>query len=412
MKPVSATFLLVFCLLKIAGGVTVRVGEGLAFTSIRKGLEYAKAGDTVLVSPGVYKEGNLIINKPVKFIGIGFPVLDGNKQSEVLSIKSNNVLVQGFHLRRSGRGTLDDPGAIKIYESEKVYIAGNHLSDNFFGIYLQYCKNCHVENNVIEASGKEEQEIGNGIHCWKSDSLTIVGNNIKGHRDGIYFEFVTHSVIWRNISKKNIRYGLHFMFSDNDAYFSNLFSENGAGVAVMYTRNVTMMNNTFIDNWGDAAYGILLKEISDCYMSGNHFQQNTVAIFMDGTSRMNVFNNHISGNGWGMKVQANCMDNNIECNNFIGNSFDVATNGSLTLNNFSSNYWDKYEGYDLNKDFIGDVPYRPLSLFSMIVEQNPPVIMLYRSFMVTLLDRSEKLLPSLTPEAFVDLNPRTKPFRS
>ncbi len=111
-----------------------------------------------------------------------------------------------------------------------------------------------------------------------------------------------------------------------------------------------------------------------------------------------------------MRMQANCMDNKIERNNFLGNTFDVSTNGSLTLNYFSQNYWDKYEGYDLNKDKLGDVPYRPLSLYSVIIEKNPPAMLLYRSFMISLLDKSEKIIPSLTPENFVDLQPLMKPL--
>ncbi|MFN8338406.1 MAG: NosD domain-containing protein [Saprospiraceae bacterium] len=86
--------------------------------------------------------------------------------------------------------------------------------------------------------------------------MVTIGNQVKGHRDGIYFEFVTHSVIWRNISKQNVRYGLHFMFSNDDAYINNIFDGNGAGVAVMYTKNVTMYSNVFKNSTGDAAYGI------------------------------------------------------------------------------------------------------------------------------------------------------------
>ena len=70
-------------------------------------------------------------------------------------------------------------------------------------------------------------------------------------------------------------------------------------------------------------------------------------------------------------MQASCDDNNFHHNNFNGNSFDVATNGTMMLNKFYNNYWDKYEGYDINKDGIGDVPYHPVSMYSMIVEQNP-----------------------------------------
>lgn len=276
---------------------------------------------------------------------------------------------------------------------------------------FKYCQNCTIKNNKLIAFGKEEQQIGNGIHCWKSDSLIIVGNNIKGHRDGIYFEFVTHSVIWRNISMNNIRYGLHFMFSNNDSYFSNLFKNNGAGVAVMFTKKVTMMDNTFEDNWGDSSYGVLLKEISDSYLSGNKFLYNTTGIFMDGTNRIVVEKNEFIGNGWGMKIQANCMDNLIIKNNFFKNTFDISTNGTLVLNTFNSNFWDKYEGFDLNKDLIGDIPYHPLSLFSVIVENNPPSMLLYRSFIISLLDKSEKVFPSLTPENFIDKNPLMKSLK-
>ena len=399
------TFLHCFWLVNSTYAAIIHVGSQHVFKTILPALKFAKNGDTVLVEKGFYKEGNIIINKEIYFLGRDFPTIDGDRKFEVLSIKSNNVTVKGFKIQHSGYATMDDPGGIKVYDSHHVTIIDNLVYDNFFGIYLQYSKNCIIKNNKIIAFGKEEQEIGNGIHCWKSDSLQIIGNYVSGNRDGIYFEFVTNSVIWRNISTNNIRYGLHFMFSNDDAYFSNIFENNGAGVAVMYTKKVVMMNNTFKDNWGDAAYGLLLKDISDATIFNNRFINNTSAIFMDGGNRIIVEKNTFKANGWGLKIQASCMENVIENNNFLGNTFDVSTNSTLVQNKFISNYWDKYEGYDLNKDGLGDVPYRPLSLFSVIVESNPPAMLLFRSFMVTLLDKSEKILPSLTPENFIDNTP-------
>lgn len=389
---------------------TIYAGAGQSYPTIKSAIDACEPGDTLVITEGLYKEGNLIIDKPVFITGRGMPVLDGEKKYEVISVKSSNVTIKGLHIRNSGQGTLDDPGGIKVYDAVNVTIEDNELRDNFFGIYIQYGKNCIIRNNIIKASQKEEYRSGNGIHCWKSDSLQITGNRIEGHRDGIYFEFVTHSVIWRNISWYNLRYGLHFMFSNDDAYISNYFKNNGAGVAVMFTKRVVMMNNTFEENWGDAAYGALFKEISDCYLSGNKFIRNTTGLFLDGSSRIRMERNLFLTNGWGMRIQASCIDNIISANNFIANTFDVTTNGSLTLNKFDENYWDKYEGYDLDKNGIGDVPYRPLSLYSVIVEKNPPAMLLYRSFMTSLLDKSEKLLPSLTPENFVDNNPRMKPY--
>ncbi len=384
------------------------MGKNLFFHSLHEAIKAALPGDTLLIMPGNYAEGTLTIRKPLCLKGIGRPVLDGNKDYEVISVKSSNVTIEGLTVIRSGNQTLDDPCGIKVYNAKNVVIQGNILDDNYFGIYLQNSTNCIIKNNAIRGYGVSELGIGNAIHCWKCDSIQVTGNRIRGHRDGIYFEFVYHSIIWRNISEQNVRYGLHFMFSDQDAYIGNVFERNGAGVAVMFTKNVKMFNNTFINNWGDAAYGLLLAEISDCYILSNRFINNTIGIFLEGASRFAIENNVFSGNGWGMKIQASSIDNHVYHNNFMGNTFDVSTNGTLVLNTFESNYWDKYEGYDLNRDNTGDVPFHPLSLFAVITENNPPAILLYRSFMVTLLDRSEKLMPSLTPENFIDETPLMK----
>jgi nitrous oxidase accessory protein len=386
----------------------LRVGKNHKYTTVRSAINSAGNFDTILVYSGIYREGNIIIDKPLIMIGVNFPVLDGEKKYEVLSVKAHSSSVSGFKIIRSGYASLDDPCGIKVYDARDVVIMNNILDDNFFAIYIQFGKRCIVKNNQITAYGKDEQMIGNGIHCWKSDSLTISGNTIRGHRDGIYFEFVTNSVILKNLSEWNVRYGLHFMFSNNDAYIRNIFRNNGAGVAVMFTKKVTMLDNLFQENWGDAAYGLLLKEISDSHISGNKFIKNTIGILMEGTSRILVENNIFEANGWGMKIQASCIENEIRNNNFQGNTFDISTNGSLVLNTFNGNYWDKYEGYDLDHDNVGDVPYRPLSLFSVIVEHTPSAMLLFRSFMITLLDKTEKVLPSLTPDNFIDNAPKMR----
>lgn len=383
----------------------IEVGPNKPIKSVKEAVGLAKPGDTIMVLKGLYKEGNIVINKKITLLGKGYPVLDGQKKYEILSIKADGVSVKGFKIIRSGHGTIEEPCGIKIYNRSDIVIQSNILDDNFFGIFIQNGKNCIVKNNKITAYSKEEQLIGNGIHCWKSDSLQIIGNTISGHRDGIYFEFVTNSVVWRNVSINNIRYGLHFMFSNDDAYISNVFKNNGAGVAVMFTKRVKMFNNFFEENWGDSAYGLLLKEITDSYIIGNKFIKNTSGIHMEGTSRILIEKNIFEANGWGMNIQASCMDDVITNNNFIGNTFDISTNGSLVLNTFNSNYWDKYEGYDLDKNGVGDVPYHPLSLFAVLTERNPSAMLLFRSFMITLLDKSEKVLPSITPDNFIDNTP-------
>jgi len=391
-----------------ASAKIIHVGTGKQYTSITQAITAATNGDSILVDKGIYREKNILINKTITLLGNNYPVLDGEHKFEIISVKANGVIIKGFKLEHSGVSSIEDFAAIKLYGCHGATISGNIVEDAFFGIYSLSAVNCLIENNKLAAVGTTEQQSGNGIHCWKSDSMRIIGNTVTGHRDGIYFEFVTNSVIWRNVSYKNMRYGLHFMFSHNDAYICNTFQNNGAGVSVMFTHGVKMYNNIFEENWGDAAYGLFLKEISDSYITGNKFLRNTSGIYMEGTNRIMIEKNEFSSNGWGMKIQASCMDNVITNNNFLANTFDVGTNGSLVLNSFDHNYWDKYEGYDLNKDKTGDIPYRPVSLYSMIVEKNPAAMMLFRSFMTSLLDKSEKILPTLTPENLKDNYPLMK----
>ncbi|MBS1947395.1 MAG: nitrous oxide reductase family maturation protein NosD [Bacteroidetes bacterium] len=404
-------YALLFCTCFSLYANTIKVGRNENISTIAKGIALAANGDTVLVGPGLYKEHGLIVNKSILLKGANNPVIDGENKFEVVAITVSNVTIEGFTVINSGSSSVEDYAGIKIINSKNVIIRNNILQNNFFGIYSQHGTHCRIENNRISSTAVSEQLSGNGIHCWKSDSMYIIGNKMNGNRDGIYFEFVTNSVISRNESFKNVRYGLHFMFSNNDAYISNLFHNNGSGVAVMYSHGVSMIRNFFFENWGDAAYGLLLKEIADSYIDNNSFEKNTSGIVMEGASRIQVQRNSFNRNGTALRIQASCMDIDIKKNNFIGNTFDVSTNGSLVLNSFKGNFWDKYEGYDLNRDGIGDVPYRPVSLYSMIIEKNPPAMILFRSFMSSLLDKTERVLPGLTPEALKDDNPLMKPLK-
>jgi nitrous oxidase accessory protein len=408
MKIVLTTILSFFILL-LASAKKIVVGPGQAFSSLKKAVGMARANDTILLNAGIYKEGNIILIKSLTILGDGNPVLDGENKYEILTISGKNITIKGITFRNAGYSSMNDYAAIKIIDASHVNIENNIIINAYFAIHISNTTYATVRLNNITGSPRSEQLTGNGIHLWKSTHALIDGNHVQGHRDGIYFEFVSFSTVQNNLSENNIRYGIHFMFSNDDVYFNNTFKKNGAGVAVMYSKKVNMEYNHFEQNWGASAYGILLKDISDSYIQHNTFFKNTIALHLEGTSRIDIQKNLFKENGWAIKVQASCEANNFYHNNFIGNSFDVGTNGTMILNKFYNNYWDKYEGYDMNKDGIGDVPYHPVSLYSMIVEENPNSLLLLRSFMVNLLDKAEKAIPSLTPENLVDTQPMIKP---
>ena len=387
----------------------LKVGKNEQFKTIKQAVAASKSGDSILVESGVYKEGNLSITHPLSLIGIGRPVLDGQMKYEIVSLRANKILLQGFKIINSGEDEVKNLGAVRLYDSQFSTIKNNIFENNYFGITIQRGYQCLIQNNKITTNrGKSQELIGDGIHVWSSAEIWIKNNYISGHKDGIYLEKANNTFVFRNISEKNKRYGLHFMFAHNNVYTGNIFKNNDAGVAVMYSRNVGMYKNKFLDNWGDGIYGLLLKDLTFSKIKNNIFNNNTAAIFMDGSSKVDLYNNQFSNNGWGIKLNANCMENRLMKNNFENNTFDVSTSGSLVMNTFKNNHWDKYEGYDLDKDQIGDVPLHPLSLYSVLSEQNPMIMLLYRAFFVEILDRSERLIPSLTPENFVDEKPEMK----
>lgn len=386
------------------------VGHTESIRSIKAAIAQARNGDTLRIQPGIYKEGNILLTKSLTLLGVDFPILDGENKYEILTIHAHDVSIVGLRFENTGTSSVEDLAAIGATNCRGMQILRNQFKNNFFGIHLANVSHSTIAYNNLQAETRSEDKIGNGIHLWKCADIKIDHNKIIGHRDGIYFEFVTHSLITYNHSERNLRYGLHFMFSNNDEYRNNTFLNNGAGVAVMFTKGVKMIDNTFDHNWGASSYGLLLKEISDSYVIGNKFIKNSIGIFMEGNSRIEFTDNSFIENGYAIKLQASCDDNVLTRNNFSSNTFDIVSNGHLVLNTINGNYWDRYDGYDLNHDGIGDVPYRPVSMYGMIVEQIPTAVLLWRSFLVFLLDRAEKALPVITPENLKDDAPSMKAY--
>jgi nitrous oxidase accessory protein len=389
----------------------LEVSAATAFHSVTAAVASARGGDTIVVDAGIYREPQITVDKRVAIVGRGEPVLDGEGKHGLLLVTADDVTIRGLILRNVGTSFVEDRAAIKVNSARGCSIENNRVENAFFGIYLANVTDCRIAGNVLLATGKRETESGNGIHLWTSRRITIENNQISGHRDGIYFEFVHDSDIRANVSKDNLRYGLHFMYSDDCRYVKNVFQHNGSGVAVMYTKRVQMIGNRFEDNWGPAAYGLLLKEISDPRLEGNVFSHNTTGLLADGANRLIAVHNDFIDNGWAVKLEASTGDGRFEQNNFAQNSFDLATNSRSPSTTFAGNYWDSYRGYDLNRDGAGDVPHRPVRLFSLLVERNAPALILMRSAFVELLDGAERLIPTLTPDALVDATPSMRRIR-
>jgi len=387
---------------------TITVCPSCEVNTVKMGVAVAADHDTLVIKKGIYREFNIHIDRPLTILGRDLPVIDGKDQGEIFTVTADRVTIDGLKIINVGTSYTKDHAAVRMVRATDFEIRNLVLEKLFFGIYLEKASHGKILNNRIVGDAVDEFGSGNGIHLWSSNNIEIRDNDIQHVRDGIYLEFADNCTVMNNHSHDNIRYGLHFMFSNHDVYQNNIFENNGAGVAVMFSKFIDMRHNTFRENWGTASYGLLLKEINDAQIIGNSFEENTIGISVEGTNRIIYRNNDFIGNGWALRVRGAIYGNIFESNNFLYNSFDLSYNSNLNDNVFDKNHWSGYTGYDLDKDGIGDVPYRPVKLFSYIVNRTPEAIILLRSLFMDLIDFSEKVSPVFTPDNLADDHPKMK----
>ncbi|HKP48375.1 MAG TPA: nitrous oxide reductase family maturation protein NosD [Gemmatimonadales bacterium] len=364
----------------------------------------ARPHGRIRVRPGTYREARILVQQPVTIEGEGWPRFIG-ADHEVITVTADSVTIRGLIISDVAATAAEDRAGIRFSGVRGCTVENTQLLGTFFGIYLAQSSGCRIAGNTIRGRGTVQGLSGNAIHAWNSSDLTIEHNDLAGHRDGIYLEFTSGSRIRDNRSTGHLRYGLHFMFSDRCDYSNNLFAHNGAGVAVMFSKTVTMRRNRFEHNWGSASYGLLLKELRDSRIEDNQFTENTVGLWTEGTSRVLVSKNRFVANGWAIRVLGDATDNEFRENHFLANTFDVGTAPGRNSNVFEANYWDHYRGYDLNHDGYGDVPFQPVRLFSVMIQQHEPALILLHSFFIELLDFAERVIPAFTDETLMDRRP-------
>ena len=390
---------------------SIEVCPKCPINTIAQAVAKAKKGDTIIVQKGTYPENNILLDKPLTLIGKDRPIINGQFKGSILKIQADSITIKGFRLANVPFKATEEQAAILLDKSKKFLIEDNIMDQVCFGVLLRKGRDGIIKNNKISSNATQQYNSGNAIHLWSCKNIKIIGNEAANCRDGIYIQFSSKSYIEGNYCYKNLRYGLHFMFSDDNEYYRNRFSENGAGAAVMFSKRVKMVGNTFQDNWGPSSYGLLLKELYDSELVDNTFYRNTIGINGENCTRMKYNENTFTENGWGIRIRGGCYQNDFWDNNFFNNTFDVAYDNNVNDNKFRSNYWSDYTGYDLNKDGVGDVPYRPVKLFSYISNRTPESIVLLRSLFIDIMNFSEKVAPVFTPENLIDETPRMEPFK-
>lgn len=371
-------------------------------------LDATAPGETVVVGSGVYR-GDLLIDKPVRLVGQGRPVLEGSGTGSVIRVRAADVVIEGLEIDGLGRGDLGrDPSGIHV-AAPRVTIRDCLVRRALFGIYLREAHGARIERTVIRGvQGLEPGEKGSGIHVWNTDGFRLTDNQVFDARDGFYIQSSPHGYVARNLASE-VRYGLHYMFSDDNLFEGNVFQFADAGTALMYSKRITFRRNQFLHNRGFASVGLLFKACDDVLAEDNLIADNARGIFLEGSYR-NIFRrNIVAESDTAVVLYDSCGGVQFEGNSFVSNLTPLTLVGRRTDTRFAGNYWSDNDELDLDGDGRTDRPYRLSNVFDHLRGNLTAADLFAQGLGARVLAAAERTFPVLAPILVEDANPLARP---
>lgn len=395
----------------------LEVGKNKPYETITAAMEQAENGDVIKVYPGTYQE-KLEITKSITFESIEKhkAIIEGDNQRHVITIKSPNVVFDGFTIRGSGENFLDNDAGVLIDQKNDAKIMNNVFENVLFGIYVDSSEGNLIKDNEIHGfKDKKFSERGNGFHFFNSKNNTIDGNKISDVRDGMYFDHSDKTTVTNN-KISGIRYGVHYMWSNDNSFKNNYFSDNVSGAAIMFSKRIHLEQNIFENNRGYRAFGMFFQTVEDSVVEKNLFFNNSIGINSD-LSRGNIFRkNTIIQNDIGMEILGSNWDDVIYENSFVDNLQQALVN-EIKINDQwyyenKGNYWSSYSGIDLEKDGIGDNAHHSGSAFEFLMYKYPHFRLFVESPTAKMLQTVDKMFPVIERAEVVDPFPLIEDLNS
>lgn len=408
---VAASFLVAFS----ARAERYMVGPSETLTAA---LEAAQEGDELVIPPRVFQE-RLVVEKQLRLVAPRGAVIDGGGQGTVVRVRAAGVRLEGLTLRASGDDYTGEDAAVRI-EAPRVVLSGVRMEDTLFGVFALEAHGCVVERSTIVGKDLPVPRRGDGIRLWSSNDCRLTGNAVERSRDVVIW-YSSGTRVEDN-TVRHSRYGLHYMYSDDNVFRRNRFEHNEVGAAIMYSKRVRLEENAFSFSAGPSAHGLLLKDADDVFIVRNRFEANASALFFDGApqsrgAKVEVRGNWVAKNDVGVVLQPSSRGIHFWENAFVGNRAQVQVQGEATsveANHWSvggvGNHWSDAVVYDADRDGVSELPYRVESTYEAISERYPVLAFFAGSPAAEAIDSAARLFPVFAPRPRMeDSHPLVRP---
>lgn len=367
-------------------------------------IDSASSGSVIRLSKGIYK-GNIVINKPISILakedGV---IIEGLENGNVITIKSPHVKLEGLIITKSGRRADLMDSAVFINNAQHIAIENCTIKDSLFGIFMDNVRSSMILNNTISSIDENIGLRGDGLRLWFSHNNTIKNNKFIKSRDIVLMRSNDNTIV--NNYMQECRYALFIQHGKNNQIQNNTIKESAVGVMLEGSMDTNITDNTIAGHHGaQTSLGILLKGASNIHVEKNSLGECNQALYIDNSPKMRetknwILDNKIMYSTRGLNFKNHSIKNVIKNNELFGNMDNIMTDnrsGRTNENEIEGNYWDDYEGFDINKDNIGDSSYKKFLYLDQLWVDNPELLFFYGSPILSMLNFLLKLAPFMEP---------------
>jgi nitrous oxidase accessory protein len=376
---------------------------------LQDAIDSSPPGSTLKLSAGIYK-GNITIKKPINIVGKEDGVIiEGEGRGNIITIKSSHVKLKNLNITNSGSRLDIMDSAVFINNAKYIDIDNCKIKNSLYGVFLDNVNNSVIQNNTVSSNSEKIGLRGDALRLWFSHNNTIQNNKFIKSKDIVLMRSNDN-----NISKnymQECRYAIFTQYSKNITLIDNILKDNAVGIFLEASHDINVSNNSIKgDHGAPTNLGIILKAASNIHVEKNIVAECNQALYIDNSPKIRdtknwILDNKIIFSTRGLNFKNYSVKNVIKRNELFGNMDNIMSDSRIGLTNqneIESNYWDDYEGFDINKDNIGDTPYKKYLYLDALSVKNHKLGFFYGSTALSMLDFLLKIAPFVQPVLLVE----------